>query len=229
MNSAFKVTLLVTTLALAFQAVSQKVVAQENNATRSVAKESELASDKKPESGNVAPAKATEEEAGETAVELESVPSAVQSAIKAAAGPQGKITKVVKESDEGAEAYEADVAVGGVEKSVKVTADGHVVEIEEKVQPDQVPATIQAVVKKAVPGGKIKEALAVTEHYYEFEVVEDGKVKEVKVSLLGKADVEDESSSGQMNEENEAKEEKAAPETKPAENRSSEEKETEKK
>lgn len=228
MNSAFKVMLLVTTLALAFQAVSQKVVAQKNNATRSVAKESELASDKKPESGNVAPAKATEEEAGETAVELESVPSAVQSAIKAAAGPQGKITKVVKESDEGAEAYEADVAVGGVEKSVKVTADGHVVEIEEKVQPDQVPANIQAVVKKAVPGGKIKEALAVTEHYYEFEVVADGKVKELKVSLLGKADVEDEPNSGEMTEENEGKEQKAGREGNPTEKRSPE-KESEKK
>ncbi|MCX7626081.1 MAG: hypothetical protein N2Z21_07715 [Candidatus Sumerlaeaceae bacterium] len=150
---------------------------------------------------SAAPAAATSAEAkeakesdepGEEKVSLESVPAAVRQAIEKEAGPSGKIVKVVKESEEGKEAFEADFLKLGAEYSIKVAPDGAVVEIEKKVDENTLPAPVKAALQKAVGKGKVLESLAVTMHLYEFEVEIEGKAKEVKIDPLGNVEIEDE-------------------------------------
>ncbi|MGC8840430.1 MAG: hypothetical protein ACP5QZ_03115 [Candidatus Sumerlaeaceae bacterium] len=145
------------------------------------------------------------DEADEKEISLDEAPAAVRAAIQKEIGAEGKLTKLVKEMDEGKEAYEADFMKQGIECSVKVAPDGSVVEIEKKVSVDSLPAAVKSALKKEIGDAKVKEALAVTLHTYEFEIEKDGKTQEVKVDPLGNVELEDESAE----EEKEQSEEKA--------------------
>jgi hypothetical protein len=174
----------------------------ENQAASGVAAKSMTSSEKK--EAPMAEKKEASEEGGERAVTLESVPASVRQAIEKEIGEKGKLVKLVEESEEGKTAYEADFIKDGVECSVKVAPSGAVVEVEKKVSEEGLPEVVKQALRKAVGKGKVKESLAVTSYFYEFEVEEDGEMKEVKIDPLGKVDAEEEKSE----EKAEGKEEK---------------------
>lgn len=164
------------------------------------------------------------EEAGEQEININDAPAAVRSAIEKEIGAEGKLTKLVKEVDEGKEAFEADFMKQGVECSVKVAPDGAVVEIEKKVSVESLPPAVKSALKKEIGEAKVKEALAVTMHLYEFEVEDGGKIKEVKVDPLGNVEVEDESANKAEDEEKEKAEMKAEKKASSEKNEKAEEK-----
>jgi len=133
-----------------------------------------------------------EDEAGEEAVSLDALPAPARAAIEKQAGAGATITKVAREREGGREAYEADFRRQDGEGSVKVGADGAVVEIEKNVDEASLPPAVKKTLARVRGKGKVREAVAVTSYFYEVEVEENGHVKEVKIDPLGRMEAKEE-------------------------------------
>jgi hypothetical protein len=95
-------------------------------------------------------------ECKEEKVDIAKVPAVVKAAIeKETAG--GTVKSIVKREYDGKVCYAVNCVKGGVEKTVKFTADGAVVECkEEKVDIAKVPAVVKAAIEKEIAGGTVK-------------------------------------------------------------------------
>jgi hypothetical protein len=131
-------------------------------------------------------------DSAEEAVSLEALPAPARAAIEKEAGAGATITKVAKEREGGREAYEADFRRQDAEGSVKVGADGAVVEIEKNVDEASLPPAVEKTLARVRGKGKVREAVAVTSYFYEIKVEENGHVKEVKIDPLGRVQAKDE-------------------------------------
>ncbi|MBE7547630.1 MAG: hypothetical protein HS127_11005 [Planctomycetia bacterium] len=89
-------------------------------------------------------------------VSIAQVPAVVKAAIeKETAG--GTVKSIVKKEYDGKVCYAVNCVKGGVEKTIKFTADGAVVECkEEKVDIAKVPAVVKAAIEKEIAGGTVK-------------------------------------------------------------------------
>ena len=96
----------------------------------------------------------------EEKVELANVPAAVRNAIGTAVGG-GKLEDVVKETENGLTTYEAEFEVGEVDHSVRIGADGALLEEECAVEAGALPAAVTNAIKKAHPDVKIEDAVEV--------------------------------------------------------------------
>ncbi len=120
----------------------------------------------------------------EIVIALTEAPDAVREAVeKLVAG--NPVTKITKETDDGATEYEAEYTVAGVEQSVTLTEAGDVLEVENEMEPGALPEAVRKALADKFPGGQIAEATAVEEHYYEIEIEVNGKTVEVEVSPSG--------------------------------------------
>lgn len=117
-------------------------------------------------------------------------PASVQAAIQKWLGDR-KVEKLEVEKENGAMVYEAETKENGVEKSIEVSADGAVLEVEESVAADDLPAAVKAALDKKFPGASVSEAESIQKFFYEVKVTKDGKTKEVKVSPAGKISSDD--------------------------------------
>lgn len=133
-----------------------------------------------------------DEDKDEVKLPLDQTPEAVQAAVKAAVGADGKLDSVTKEDEDGAVVYEADFVVDGVENSVKVAPSGTVIEKEISVTTSTLPVAVSQALKKAFPKASISKAEEVTVQYYEVNLVDGGKKREVKIDAAGKLEREDE-------------------------------------
>ncbi len=120
----------------------------------------------------------------EEQISIDKVPAKARAALlKHAKG--AKFTEVEREKVRGVVFYEAEWKVDGREHEVKVTADGSLVELEEEVDAQSVPAAVRKAASQAFP----KSAKLTFEKkmivLYEVEAKVDGKEREVLISPSG--------------------------------------------
>jgi uncharacterized membrane protein YkoI len=95
-----------------------------------------------------------------------------------------------QEKENGQTYYEAELMVNGHNKDVLMDADGAVVEVEEQVATDALPAAVRDGLQAKAGKGKLTKVESITKHgkivAYEAKVLTDGKKSEVQVDPDGK-------------------------------------------
>jgi len=114
---------------------------------------------------------------------LDTLPKPAAAALQQRAGG-APIEQTHREVEGGKEYYEGVWHVNGARHEVKVTADGTVVEVEEEVAADQVPAAVRATAEREL-GQKVATFERQMDGSYEAEVVVNGKEKEVRIGTDG--------------------------------------------
>jgi hypothetical protein len=117
------------------------------------------------------------------------LPPAVEKTV--AAVSQGATIKGFSEEVEnGQTLYEAKMTVNGHGKDVNIDSSGAVVEVEEQVEMDSLPAAVKEGLQAKAGKGKIIKVESITKHdklvAYEAQVGTDGKKSEVQVGPDGK-------------------------------------------
>ena len=86
--------------------------------------------------------------------------------------------------------YEAEMTVNGHSKDVLIAASGAVVEVEEEVALDALPAPVKAGLQSKAGSGKILKIESITKHAklvaYEAKLITNGKKSEIQVGPDGK-------------------------------------------
>ena len=95
-----------------------------------------------------------------------------------------------QEQEKGQTFYEAELMINGHSKDVLMDGAGAVVEVEEQVVFESLPAEVQAGLQAKAGGGKIGKVESLTKKdnlvAYEAKVVKDGKKAEIQVGPDGK-------------------------------------------
>jgi uncharacterized membrane protein YkoI len=95
-----------------------------------------------------------------------------------------------KEREEGKLEYEVELTVGGHSKDVTIDPAGNVLEVEEQVALEALPAAVRDGLQKKAGNGKITKVETITKHgtlvAYEAQVLAGGKKSEVQVGPGGK-------------------------------------------
>ena len=131
--------------------------------------------------------------ASEKPVKMKDLPPAVQRTVQ----EQSKgatIRGLSTEVEHGKTIYEVEMTVNGHGKDVSMDASGAVLEVEEEVALESIPAAAQAAIKKAAGSGQITKVEKVSggkETAYEAGLRKNGKHSEVRVSADGRLLPED--------------------------------------
>jgi hypothetical protein len=95
-----------------------------------------------------------------------------------------------QEVENGQTLYEVEMTVNGHGKDVNIDSSGAVVEVEEQVEMDSLPAAVREGLQAKAGKGKISKVESITKHgklvAYEAQVRTDGKKSEVQVGPDGK-------------------------------------------
>lgn len=95
------------------------------------------------------------------------------------------------EVEDGKTLYEVELTVNGHSKDVSMTGDGAIVEVEEEVAMDKLPAAVREGLQKKAGAGKITKVESLTKQgklvAYEAQVRTNGKKSEVQVGPNGEA------------------------------------------
>jgi hypothetical protein len=101
-----------------------------------------------------------------------------------------KVTGYKKEMEAGKTAYEVEMTINGHSKDVTIDPSGSLIEIEEQVSFESLPAAVRDGLKKKAGHGKIVKVESITKHgaivAYEAKVLTAGKKSEVQVGPDGK-------------------------------------------
>lgn len=125
----------------------------------------------------------------EKKIKRSDLPAAVEKTAQALS--QGAVIRgFSEEKEKGQIFYEAEMLVNGHTKDVVMDANGAVVEVEEEVVLDQLPAEVKAGLAAKAGKGKITKVESITKKdklvAYEAQVTTDGKRSEVQVGPDGK-------------------------------------------
>jgi hypothetical protein len=100
------------------------------------------------------------------------------------------VTGYKKETEAGRLAYEVKMTINGHSKDVTIDASGALLEIEEQVALETLPAAVRDGLQKKAGAGKITKVESITKHgtvvAYEAKVLTAGKKSEVQVGPDGK-------------------------------------------
>ena len=124
--------------------------------------------------------------AAERKVQLKNLPPAVQKAIQEQT-KGATVIGYVEEREDGKVSYEAETKVNGRTRDLLFDAAGTLIEVEEEVAPDTLPAAVQTALSTR---GKVLKVEAVTKGSvvtYEAEVEKNGKKSEVVMDARGNA------------------------------------------
>lgn len=127
--------------------------------------------------------------AQEKKIKRANLPPAVEKTV--AAQSQGAtIRGFSTEKEKGQTLYEAEMMVDGHSKDILMDANGAIVEVEEQVEFDRLPADVKAGLTAKAGKGTIKKVETITKHdklvAYEAQVTTAGKRSEVQVGPDGK-------------------------------------------
>lgn len=118
------------------------------------------------------------------------LPPAVEKTV-AAQSAGAEIRGFSKEKEHGQTFYEAEMMVNGHSKDVLMDEAGTVVEMEEQVAPDELPAAVKPGLTAKAGKGKIAKVESIKKRdklvAYEAQVVTDGKKSEVQVGPDGRS------------------------------------------
>jgi uncharacterized membrane protein YkoI len=125
----------------------------------------------------------------EKKIQRSALPPAVEKTV--AAQSQGATIKgFSQEKENGKTYYEAEMTVSGHSKDMLIDANGAVVEVEEQVDFDSLPAAVREGLQAQSGKGKIVKVESLMKHdklvAYEAKVESDGKKKEIQVGPEGK-------------------------------------------
>ena len=127
--------------------------------------------------------------AQEKKIKRSDLPPAVEKAV-AAQSVGATIRGFSTEKENGQTLYEAELTVNGHSKDISMTADGSIVEIEEQVSLDSLPAEVKAGLQAKAGNGKILKVESLTKKdklvAYEAKVETNGKKTEIQVGPDGK-------------------------------------------
>jgi hypothetical protein len=127
--------------------------------------------------------------AQEKKIKRSDLPPAVEKTV-AAESTGATIKGFSTEKENGQTLYEAEMTVNGHSKDISMTADGSIVEIEEQVAFDSLPADVKAGLQTKAGKGKILKVESLTKKgklvAYEAKVDTNGKKSEVQVGPDGK-------------------------------------------
>jgi hypothetical protein len=127
--------------------------------------------------------------AQEKKIKRSDLPAAVEKTV-AAQSAGATIRGFSTEKENGQTLYEAGLTVNGHSKDISMTADGSIVEIEEQVSLDSLPAEVKAGLQAKAGNGKILKVESLTKKdklvAYEAKVETNGKKTEVQVGPDGK-------------------------------------------
>jgi uncharacterized membrane protein YkoI len=127
--------------------------------------------------------------AQEKKIKQSDLPPAVEKTV-AAQSTGATIRGFSTEKENGQTLYEAELTVNGHSKDISMTADGSIVEIEEQVSLDSLPAEVKAGLQAKAGNGKILKVESLTKKdkivAYEAKVETNGKKTEVQVGPDGK-------------------------------------------
>ena len=128
-------------------------------------------------------------EVQEKKIQRADLPPAVEKTV--AAVSQGATIKgFSREVENGQTLYEAEMTVNGRSKDVNIDSSGAVVEVEEQVAMDSLPADVKEGLQAKAGEGKIIKVESITKHdrlvAYEAQVRTQGKKSEVQVGPDGK-------------------------------------------
>lgn len=121
----------------------------------------------------------------ETPIAFEQAPKAVQAAALTLTDAKS-IGKITREGDEDDEmVYEVEYTRDGVACSATFSRTGEIMELEHEVAQAKLPAAVLESLKEELPGATFEKPVAVTKMYYEIQVVEGGKQREIKIDPSG--------------------------------------------
>jgi uncharacterized membrane protein YkoI len=125
--------------------------------------------------------------AGEKRVHFSELPPAVQKTAQAES--QGATVKgYSKEVEHGKLTYEVEMVVNGKPRDVSIDPSGKVVEVEQEVSLESVPAAALTAIQREAKGGsvaKVEEVKSDSETAYEAQILSNGKQREVRVHADG--------------------------------------------
>jgi hypothetical protein len=126
----------------------------------------------------------------ERTIDRSQLPPAVEAAV-AAQSRGATVRGFSEEKEKGQTYYEAKLTVGGHSKDVLMDAQGNVVEIEEQVAIDSLPAAVRDGLRAKAGSGRLGKVESITKRgklvAYEARVIRDGKKSEIQVGPDGKA------------------------------------------
>jgi len=125
----------------------------------------------------------------EKAIKRAQLPKAVEATV--AAQSQGaRVLGFSEEKEQGQTYYEVELVVNGHTKDVLMDHDGKIVEVEEQVAVDALPAPVRDGLQAKAGKGKVSSVESITKHdklvAYEAKVITAGKTSEVQVGPDGK-------------------------------------------
>ena len=101
------------------------------------------------------------------------------------------VEQIAKETDNGQTVYELELIVNGRSKDVLIGKQGNVIEVEEQVSMDSLPATVQEALKQAAGSGTIGLIESLSKNgtlvSYEAHVKHGKKRSEIKVGPNGES------------------------------------------
>ena len=126
--------------------------------------------------------------AAEKSLKLASLPPAVQKTVQEQS-KGGTIRGLSKEIEDGKTFYEAELKINGHNKDLLIDPAGSVVEAEDEVALDSVPAAVKEAIQKHAAKGQIVIVEAVSKNgsiiAYEAKIKTAGKTSEVRLSPDG--------------------------------------------
>lgn len=128
--------------------------------------------------------------AQETAVRRTDLPAAVQHTVTARSA--GAVVKgFTRETEHGQTFYEAEMTVNGRSRDLLMDQQGKVVEIEEEVAVDSLPAAVRSALRARAEGGTIERVESLTRQgrlvAYEAVVKTGARRREIQVGPAGEA------------------------------------------
>jgi uncharacterized membrane protein YkoI len=127
--------------------------------------------------------------AQEKKIKRSDLPPAVEKTV-AAQSAGATVKGFSKENEKGQTYYEAEMVVNGHRKDLLIDTNGVIVEVEEEVAADTLPAEVKAGLQAKAGDGKVGKVESITKNdkivAYEAKVMKDGKKSEVQVGPDGK-------------------------------------------
>lgn len=123
----------------------------------------------------------------ETKIKMEDLPPAVRKAVKELTSHR-TLVGLAAETENGQPMYEVETTVNGRSHDFLLDKAGTVIETEEEVDLESVPATAKKALQRKAAGGKINKVESITRGAvtsYEAEIVRNGKTAEVAVNADG--------------------------------------------
>jgi hypothetical protein len=132
---------------------------------------------------------ATSAVAQEKKIRRSDLPPAVEKTV-AAQSAGATVKGFSKETEKGQTYYEAEMIVNGHSKDILIDANGAIVEVEEEVAMNALPAEVKAGLQAKAGDGKLGKVETITKKdklvAYEAKVTKNGKTSEVQVGPDGK-------------------------------------------